>query len=71
MSHMLEDFWTEVLSAEPNRVRSAMRDLSARERRSVIRHLRRMTDDTGWSDGQRLRALAALESLGESSAHDE
>jgi len=63
MSDMLEDFWAEVLSDEPIRIHSAIEGLSAGERRSVIVHLRRMAGEPGWSDGQRLRAQAALECL--------
>lgn len=64
MSDTLEDFWAEVLSSEPARVRSAMQNISAGERRTVIEHLRRMASGSGWSDGQRNRARAALDSLG-------
>ncbi len=63
MSDTLEDFWAEVLSSEPARVRSAMQNLSADERRTVMAHLRRMAAGSGWSEGQRDRARAALDSL--------
>jgi hypothetical protein len=63
MSDTLEDFWAEVLSGEPARVRSAMQDLSANERRNVVAHLRRMVSGSEWSEGQRVRARAALDSL--------
>jgi len=67
MTDILEDFWSEVLSNEPRRVRAALADVSAAERESVIRHLQRMAGEPGWSDGQRARALAALDALQASS----
>jgi hypothetical protein len=63
MPDTLDEFWTDVLSREPAQVRSAMRKLSVDERRSVIAHLRRMVVDAGWTDGQRDRARAALDTL--------
>lgn len=71
MSDMLEAFWAEVLSSEPGRIRSALEDLSDAERRSVLVHLRRMAVEPGWSEGQRLRARTALESLGLPGSPDE
>jgi hypothetical protein len=66
MSDGLEDLWGEILSGDPTRIRSAVEHLSEAERRSVLIHLRRMALEPGWSDGQRLRAKTALESLGTS-----
>lgn len=63
MSDDLEDLWAEILSAEPDRIRSALAHLSADERRSVVAHLRRMAGETGWSEGQQHRARTALAAL--------
>jgi hypothetical protein len=71
LSEMLEEFWADVLSANPDRVRSAIDDLSDTDRRSVVVHLRRMAHQAGWSEAQRLRAQAALDALGVLDTHDE
>jgi len=67
MTDILEDFWSEVLSNEPRRVRAALAEVTAAERESVIRHLQRMAVEPGWSDTQRVRAQAALDALQASS----
>ena len=67
MTDILEEFWTEVLSNEPHRVRSALTEVSAAERESVIRHLQRMAVEPGWSGAQRARGQTALDALRASS----
>jgi hypothetical protein len=61
----LETFWSDLLSADPARIRSAASGLSPDERQAVVDHLRRMAAEPGWSDGQRRNARAALHALGE------
>jgi hypothetical protein len=63
-SRLLEEFWAEVLSAEPARVRAAVDGLPDTDHRSVVVHLRRMAHETGWSEAQCIRARAALTALG-------
>jgi hypothetical protein len=58
-----EDFWAEVLSADPDRIREALHRLPGPERASVLEHLRRMASDPGWQPGQPSRARAALEAI--------
>jgi len=60
-----EDFWAEVLSANPDRVRRAVAGVPAEDRAAVVRHLRTMTAEAGWQEGQRNRARAALDAIGE------
>jgi len=63
MTDILEEFWTEVLSNEPHRVRAALTEVTAAERESVIHHLQRMVGEPAWSEVQRVRAQAALDAL--------
>lgn len=56
----IEAFWNEILSEEPARVRKAWLDLDDEEAEALIKHLRRMTDEDGWSQPQRQSAGAAL-----------
>ena len=60
MADDLEQFWADVLSADPRRIREAMAKLQEMERRAVIDHLRRMAHESGWTDGQQERAQSAL-----------
>jgi hypothetical protein len=60
MGDELEQFWADVLSADPRRIRQAMAELHETERRAVIDHLRTMAHESGWTDGQQQRARAAL-----------
>lgn len=63
-SRLLEEFWAEVLSGEPGRVRAAVGGLPDTDHQSVVVHLRRMAHESGWSEAQRVRAQAALSALG-------
>ena len=58
-----EDFWAEILSADPKRVRSAFDRLSADDARLVQAHLLRMSNEAGWHPLQRDSARAALQAL--------
>jgi hypothetical protein len=62
-SRALEEFWAEVLSAEPARIRTALAALSGDDHRTIVLHLHRMAHESGWSEAQRLRAQAALDAL--------
>jgi len=59
-SEDLEAFWAEVLSGESARIRAVLDRLDSDSRRAVLEHLRRMTCDPGWTEGQQHRARAAL-----------
>ena len=58
-----EDFWADILSADPGRVRRAFDRLAPDEAQRVQAHLRRMATEDGWQPAQRERALAALRAL--------
>jgi hypothetical protein len=59
-----EDFWAEILSADPGRVRRAFDRLAPDDAQRVRAHLRRMVDEPGWHPSQRDNARAALRALG-------
>jgi len=59
-----EDFWADILSADPGRVRRAFDRLAPDDAQRVRAHLRRMATEEGWQPGQRQRARAALSHLG-------
>ncbi len=59
----LQDFWEEILSGEPARVRAAFADLDLATREAVILHLKRMADDEGWHPLQQASARSALQAL--------
>ncbi len=60
----LETFWAEILSEDPQKITAAIRSVSEEEQRAVIKHLERMTCDSGWMEEQRRRAKKALSALG-------
>lgn len=63
MGDDLEQFWADVLSADPPRIRQAIAELHETERRAVIDHLKRMAHESGWTAGQQQRARSALAAL--------
>jgi len=63
-----EDFWADVLSGEPAKLRGALSRLSTGEKAGVVAHLRRMASEAGWQAAQRMAARAALKALGEEAA---
>ena len=60
----LGQFWAEVLSQDPDRVRAAFKALPEVDAAGVVEHLRRMATEDGWQDGQRQGARAALAHIG-------
>jgi len=58
-----EDFWADILSADPGRVRRAFDRLAPDDAQRVRAHLRRMATEDGWQPAQRERAQAALRAL--------
>lgn len=59
-----EDFWADILSADPGRVRRAFDRLAPDDAQRVRDHLRRMATEDGWHPAQRRSARAALDLLG-------
>jgi hypothetical protein len=57
----LEQFWSAVLSRQPQRIRRAVRPLNAAARRALLEHLERMIREEGWLPQQRDSAQTARE----------
>jgi hypothetical protein len=66
MSDPIEDFWAEILSRQPERIRMAFATLSGEEKEAILNHLKRMTREPGWHPEQVDSATQALQVL-----HDE
>jgi len=56
----LEQFWNDVLSEDPRRVTRRLAELGEADRLTTLEHLKRMSTETGWTEGQRRRATSAL-----------
>ena len=59
----IEDLWDELLSRQPELVRTAFSSLDSDERAAVLAHLQRIVSEAGWHPEQRLSAQAALDAL--------
>lgn len=59
----LDDLWEALLSEEAPRIRQAWLTLTDEEASAVLEHLRRMTSEPDWADGQRQAAAAALAAI--------
>ncbi len=58
-----EALWAELLSEEPARIRKAWLGLDDDEADAVITHLKKMTTEADWAEGQRESADAALRAI--------
>ena len=63
MVEPIEEFWSEILSREPDRIRAAYEALSAKEKKAVLDHLTRMVTEDGWHPEQFVSASQALDAL--------
>ena len=63
MSEPIEQFWNEILSRQPERVRAAFATLTLEEKQALLTHLERMTSEPGWHTEQTKSARAALKAL--------
>ena len=61
MTNLLAPFWTEILSRETVRIKTAFEALSEEEKVKVSEHLNKMINEEGWHREQVISALAALE----------
>jgi len=59
----LEKLWEDLLSRQPEKVRSAFSSLDKIEQAAVLTHLRRMVSEGAWQPEQRASARAALRTL--------
>lgn len=58
-----ETLWANILSRDPDTIRTAWEDLDADEQTAVRAHLERMATEDGWTEPQRISAQAALDTL--------
>ncbi|HEX9014186.1 MAG TPA: hypothetical protein VF813_11735 [Anaerolineaceae bacterium] len=56
----LQDFWGEILSSQPERIRAAIAGLDPQTRAAVHSHLIAMANEDGWHPLQQASARAAL-----------
>lgn len=61
----IEILWDNLLSRQPKRIRASFRALNPEEKRAVLLHLERMTNEPGWHSEQRASAMAALQAIRE------
>ncbi|HEX2981454.1 MAG TPA: hypothetical protein VHO48_14400 [Anaerolineaceae bacterium] len=59
----IQDFWDNLLSEEPERIRAAYATVEEALRPAVLAHLQRMVSEDGWHPQQRASARAALDAL--------
>ena len=59
----LEQFWNEILSRHPDKVRAAYADLDIKAKQAVLTHLESMASESGWHPEQVRSAQAALAAL--------
>ena len=63
MSDFFDTVWTEILSRQAARIKTAYGSLSAEEQQKVSTHLEKMTREDGWHPEQVISAQAALEAI--------
>ena len=59
----LEILWDDLLSEQPETIRTAFAALDKTDQNMVLTHLERMASEEGWQPGQRRSALAALKAI--------
>ena len=59
----LDQFWAQILSGEPEKIRLAWDSVSTEERAGLRQHLERMRSEAGWHASQRESAEAALQTI--------
>ncbi|MBN2501235.1 MAG: hypothetical protein JXB38_10685 [Anaerolineales bacterium] len=59
----LEQFWNEILSRQPDKVRAAFAGLDTEAKQAVLTHLESMVSESGWHPEQVRSAQAALAAL--------
>jgi hypothetical protein len=60
MPEQLEGLWDDLLSRQPDLIRSTFASLDADGQKAVIAHLQCMLTGVGWQPEQRVSAKAAL-----------
>lgn len=59
----LEQFWDNILSEDPEKIRAAYATIDQQTKAAVLAHLQRMASEPDWHPAQRASALAALKTL--------
>lgn len=59
----LDQFWEDLLSQDPARIRHAWGELNDQEAAAVVAHLQRMATEEGWQPEQQAAAAAALRTI--------
>lgn len=65
----LESLWDNLLSRQPERVVATFHSLTLLEQRTILNHLNRMVNESGWLPSQVESAKAALEILAKNEAY--
>jgi hypothetical protein len=63
MSNLFDTVWSEILSRQPARIKTAFASLPSDEQAQVNAHLRKMVSEEGWHPEQVISARAALEAI--------
>ena len=59
----LEQIWDQLLSREPEQIRSAYALLDVSSQQTVLAHLRKMVSEPGWHPEQVTSATIALQAI--------
>lgn len=65
MVDLFANYWEEILSRQPQRIRAAYLALEGEARQAVLAHLGRMTGEPDWHPAQVESATIALQALQE------
>jgi len=63
MTKQLEGLWNDLLSRQPEQIRSAYDSLDKSNQKVVLNHLQRMVSEAGWQPEQVASAKAAIHAL--------
>ena len=66
----LELLWDEILSRQPDTIRSAFSRLDPGDQQAVLAHLKRMASEDGWQAEQRTSATVAMQVLEDQSRQE-
>ncbi len=59
----VEQLWDNLLSREPEKIKTTFQHLNLSERSTVIEHLKRMTTEDGWHPEQKKSAQVSLQTI--------
>ena len=70
LSRSLEQLWDEILSRQPEVIKSTFSTLNPDDKQAVLAHLKRMASEDGWQAEQRTSAKVAIHVLEEQSRQE-